>query len=125
MNDEKFQGTVNFVTSLDDVSSTLASEVLVFYLVFIYSAWKIPVGYFFINRINGEQQYRLVKQCISLLHDAGIQVASLTCDETACNLSKATKLGCSFDSENIKTNFPHPITKKWAHFFLDPAHICW
>lgn len=44
---KRFHGTVNLGSAPDDDSASLASEALVFHLVFINSAWKIPIGYFF------------------------------------------------------------------------------
>lgn len=129
---KQFHGTVNVGAPSDDDSAPLAHEALVFHLVCINSFWKIPVGYFFVAGLNAEQLQGLVKQCIHLLHDSGIIVASLTCDGTSSNIATANKLGCkiqpegmvtSEDSSLMVTSFPHPVTLEPIHFFLDAAHM--
>lgn len=118
-----FFGTVNVGAPTDDDSVPLAHEALVFHLVFLQSSWKIPVGYFFVASLNAEQLHGLVKQCISLLHESGISVSSLTCDGTSTNIAMANKLGCKITSENIVPTFPHPVTNESIHFFLDVCHM--
>lgn len=120
---KRFHGTVNVGSAIDDDSAILATEALVFHLVFVNSSWKIPVGYFFIAGLNSEQITGLVKQCLTLIHDTGVTVASLTCDGTSCHISMANKLGCSLNPENLLTTFPHPLTKMPVHFFFDPSHM--
>lgn len=84
---KRFHGTVNVGSSPDDDSAALASEALVFHLVFINSALKIPIGYFFVDGVSGEQLCGLVKQCLTLVYDSGITICSLTCDGTSTNIS--------------------------------------
>lgn len=120
---KKFHGPVNVGTVVGDDSATLASEVLVFHLVFLNSAWKIPLGYFFVASTTSEELCGLVKVGLSLVHDAGVTVASLTCDGTSCNIAMANKLGCSITPRNLKTSFPHPSTGRPVYFFLDPSHM--
>lgn len=100
---KQFHGTVNVGSNLNDDSAPLASEALVFNLVCINSSWKIPVGYFFVSGLTGEQIGGLVKQCLSLLHDSGIKVASLTCDGTSANIAMANTLGCAINGEYINS----------------------
>lgn len=55
---QRFHGSVNVGSATEDDSASLASEVLVFYLVFINAAWKIPLGYFLyveqqVNNLQG------------------------------------------------------------------------
>lgn len=98
-------------------------QVLVFHLVFINASWKIPVGYFYIAGINREQLAGLATQCLTALHEAGITVASFTCDGAPNNLSMAKVLGCSFSPQDLRASFPHPSTQDPVHFFLDAAHM--
>lgn len=120
---KKFHGPVNVGIPVSDDSSTLASEVLVFHLVFFNSAWKIPLGYFFVSSTTSEQLCGLVTQGLSLVNDAGVTVVSLTCDGTSCNVAMANRLGCSISTKNLKTFFPHPCTGNPVFLFLDPSHM--
>lgn len=120
---KQFFGTVNVGSPTDDDSVPLAHEALVFNLVFMHSSWKIPVGYFFVSSLNGEQLSGLVTQCLNLLHDSGIIVASLTCDGTSTNIAMANRLGCNISPENLLSSFPHPTTGEPIHFFLDACHM--
>ena len=73
----------------------LAKEAFTFMLVAINSHWKLPVGYFLTDGLNGVEKANLVRQCLVLVHDTGVSVMSLTFDGAAANLSMATSLGCS------------------------------
>lgn len=54
-----------------------AKEALVFLVVAINEAWKIPVGYFLINHINSSQKSELVSRCTDLLTKTGVTIVSL------------------------------------------------
>lgn len=84
----------------------------------INELWKIPVGYFLINGMNGEQ--RLI---LSMLHDCGIHIKTLTFDGAACNLSMIRLLQCNLNPNNLQTWFEHPISKTKIYVFLDPCHM--
>lgn len=100
-----------------------AREVIVFMVVCINKNWRVPIGYFFINGLGGEQRCSLVNQCLYLLHQNGIIITSLTCDAAASNLSMFTYLGCNLNSECLKTSFSHPVTNNNIYIFLDPCHM--
>lgn len=104
-------------------SLPVAKEALVFLLTAINGAWKVPVGYFLVDGVSGEQRANLVNQCLELLHETGVEVTSLTFDGCPANVTMAKNLGCIFDIDNLKTNFEHPVTKKPIYIFLDPCHM--
>lgn len=62
---------------------SIANEALVFLVVGINKLWKIPVGSFLINGMNGEQKANLVNHCLSMLHNCGIYIKTLTYDGAA------------------------------------------
>lgn len=87
------------------------------------SFWKIPEGYFFVVGLNVEQLQDLVKQCIDILHESGIIVASLICDGKYTNIAMANKLGCKIQPGGcMVASFPHPVIPELIRFFLDAAH---
>ncbi|KAH9632416.1 hypothetical protein HF086_010809 [Spodoptera exigua] len=100
-----------------------AKEALVFLVTAINGAFKIPVGYFLVAGVTGEQRSNLVRQCLELLDETGIEVTSLTFDGCPANISMAKELGCSFNPHNIKSHFSHPITNRPIFVFPDPCHM--
>lgn len=79
--DKKFYGYVDMGENITVTDTRLAKDALVFMVVCINGAWKIPLAYFLIDRISAEQKKILTLQCISSLHDAGMQIVCVTCIE--------------------------------------------
>lgn len=93
-------------------------------LVCLSDSWKIPVGYFLINGLSGIQKADLIKKCLSLVHESGVVVTSITFDGATSNFAMCKCLGADFnDIENLKTSFKHPITNEEVYIFLDPCHM--
>lgn len=81
-------------------------------LVAINGRWKLPIGYFLVHGLGGEQRRNLVLQAASFTHEKGAHIVSLTCDGAAANLSLLHSLGCKMDLTELDASFPHPVTKK-------------
>lgn len=101
----------------------IAKEALVFLLTAINGAWKVPVAYFLVDGVSGEQRANLVIQCLKLLYETGVEVTSITFDGCPANITMAKELGCRFDINNLKTDFEHPINKNPIYIFPDPCHM--
>ena len=43
-------------------------------IVGVIQHWKIPVGYFSVNGLSGEERVNLVMQCLMKLYDVGVNV---------------------------------------------------
>ena len=109
---ERFSGVVNVGKAFACNEENVAKEALVFLLVGINKSWKIPVGYFLIDKLNGEQKCNLVQQCLRVVHETGVRVVCFTCDGAANNIAMAKALGCNFSNPNsLRTHFLHPITE--------------
>jgi len=52
-------------------TETLATETLVFMLVSLNGKWKLPIGYFFLNKITAVTQAELVKTALTLTDNVG------------------------------------------------------
>ena len=100
-----------------------AGEALVFMAVGLNGHWKVPIGYFLINGISGEQQAALVREGLHHLHDAGIQVAAFVCDGCGTNHATAVHLGCNLLADQLKGTFPHPVTSEPVAFLFDVCHM--
>ena len=105
-------------------SSPLAKDALVFMVVGINKTWKVPVGYFFIDGLSGEERANLVTVCIKKLHDIGVDVISLICDGPSCHLAMLRTLGACMTPQNLKPYFIHPSDKgKKIYVLLDICHM--
>ena len=51
---KKFRGYVDLGNAVkDDASAPIAKDALVFMVVEVNEAWKVPVGYFFVHGLSG------------------------------------------------------------------------
>lgn len=120
----KITGYEDMGSGLDGDDRPVAKDALVFMLVSINNFWKIPVGYFLVSGVSGEQRANLVLQCLTLAHDTGAKVVSLTFDGAPSNFTMASKLGCDLQSlDNLKTFFKHPVSSESVYIFPDPCHM--
>lgn len=120
----KFHGYVDVGCGRVDDSLPVAKDALVLMVVSINSSWKIPVGYFLVDGLNGEERANLVTQCLHKLHDIGVCVVSLTCDGPSCHFSMMRALGASMTVENMRPSFPHPADPTRAvHVIFDVCHM--
>lgn len=66
---KKFYGYADVGTKTSDDSFPIAKDAFVLMLVAINGRWKLPIGYFFVDGISGEQRCNLVQQAASLAHE--------------------------------------------------------
>ncbi|KAK3914018.1 DNA transposase [Frankliniella fusca] len=81
-------------------NAPLAKEAWVMMLVAINGSWKMPIGYFLINSLNGVQRSNLLKECLNSLSDSGAIIPSVTFDGTSVNVTMAE----SFTMESQDTS---------------------
>lgn len=117
---KKYYGYVDFGVLLDQ-NRDIAREALVFMIVAINDTWKCPLGYFFINVLNGTQKMNLVTQCLKALFDSGMHVVSLTFDGCQANFVMAKFFGCSLNLQNLKTSFD--CENHTVQLLPDPSHM--
>lgn len=121
-NGNKLYGYMDLGCGNTDGGAPIANEVFVIHLVCVNALWKIPLGYFFIKGITGEQIYSLTFQCLQLLSDVNIKVASITCDGTSSNFSSFVRFGCNLkDPNQLLTQFT--TGSHHVNIFLDPSHM--
>lgn len=120
---KKYIGLVDMGTGVEE-SAPLATQALVFLLVGINHKFKIPLGYFLINSVSGEQKANLIKLCLLKCFEANVDVVSITFDGHSTNFTAIEVLGCKFaDPANIKTTFKHPANDSEVVCFVDPSHV--
>ena len=67
---EKFHGYVDLGCGIFNDSLPEAKDALVFMVVAIDESWKIPVAYFLVHGLTGEERASLVTECLHRLHHA-------------------------------------------------------
>jgi len=122
---DKFIGHVDMGTTVEDRASLpLANEALVFMVVSLTERWKVPVAYFLIAGLQGEERANLVRLCLEKLYAVGVHVVSITFDGCSANMNMAKILGASFDMKNPKFTFSHPSNPNLdVALFLDACHM--
>lgn len=117
-------GYVDYGTGIEDSDcKDECTDALVFLVVPINSRFKVPIGYFLISGMKGEQKATLVLQAISMCHDVKVNIVAVTFDGCPANLTMAKKLGCNLDPKNLKTAFKHPETGANVVIWPDPCHM--
>ena len=123
---KKYTGFVDYGNGIQlEPTETLATEALTFELVGLRSDWKIPIGYFFIDKTTASVQASLVKAALTMAHQYGLKIWCITCDGTTTNLAMFEILGCSFGTtyDTIIIKFPHPSTGNDVFAILDACHM--
>lgn len=118
---KRYFGHVNFGLILNDDSNEVAKETFCLMLVCINGRWKIPLGYFLTNSLNGQQKSVIIKQAMHLIKDCGVKLVSITFDGAPSNITMAKSLGCNFDINNLITEFLRSDVDV-TEVFLDPCH---
>lgn len=120
----KFMGFVdygeNFQNKVEAKDDVLATEVLVMMAVCLRGTWKLPVAYFFQNKISGSFQAELITMAVRSLCERLIRVHSLTFDGCAANLATMKKLASSTDTLE---KFSHPCGGADIYIILDACHM--
>lgn len=89
---QSYVGYVDFGSNVDDDSLPVAKEALVFMLVSVNERWKVPVGYFLIDGLTGNERANLLTTCLTKLYDVKANVVSVTFDGSSANLSMVKNL---------------------------------
>lgn len=122
----KVVGYVDLGTELSDDSLPEATNACVFMAVALNMRLKVPLGYFLIESLSGSERADLVKECLSRVASAGVEVVSLTFDGAASNFTMARCLGAdlSYHSSMFSTSFEHPTEpSKKVFVMLDACHM--
>ena len=121
----KYRGFVDVGTGeVQDDSAPVAKEALVVMAVCVNSTWKVPLGYFLVNGLTGEERANVIKICIERLCETGVEVVSVTCDGPSCHFAMLSALGASLSPANLQACFPHPLkVGKSIYIFMDVCHM--
>ncbi|XP_008053799.1 DNA transposase THAP9 [Carlito syrichta] len=119
------QGFMDFgLGKLDADEAPLASETILLMAVGIFGHWRMPLGYFFVNRASGCLQAQLLRLAIGKLSDTGVTVLAVTSDATAHSVQMARALGIHLDEDSMKCTFQHPSASgQQIAYFFDSCHL--
>lgn len=99
----------------------VAKNALVFLIVGLNGYWKLPIGYFLIDGLNGIERGNILKQAIYLITETGAHLHSITFDGAPVNTYMCESLGTQFRTG--KSYIINPVTKENIYCFYDPAHM--
>jgi hypothetical protein len=120
----RFHGYVDLGCGTVDDSLPPAKGALVLMVVAINDSWKIPVAYFLIDGMTGEERANIISECLHRLHATGVRTVSLTCDGPSCHFSMLRALGATLDVNNMRSSFAHPADPtQLVHVLLDVCHM--
>ena len=110
--------------SSPDDTTPEATEALVFMAVGVNSAWKLPLAYFLISSLTGDEKASLMDTCVNKLRDINVHVTGLTVDALSSNLTMMGKLGVTVDwKAPDPTFFPSEHLDEPLNVVFDPCHM--
>ena len=86
----------------------VAMEVLMFLVVTLNAAWKMPISFFLIRGLNAVVRSNFITKAINRLQAVNVRVVSLICDGPSTHLVVGAKFGASLTAENMKPVFAYP-----------------
>jgi len=120
--EQKFKGLSDLGQGIE--SSSPAKEVLVIMVVRENCHFKLPLGYFFISGLSGQERANLLREALIKVYKTNANCVSLTCDGPSAHFTMLRELGACLDFENVSPSFSHPSdTSKEVNIFLDAAHM--
>jgi DNA transposase THAP9 len=99
--EKMYHGRVGIPGTNNEGCTNKADNAFVILLVCVNESWKIPIGYFLINGLTGEQKASLMEICLKRVQDTGIFITGITFDGASSNRSMAVILGCETNVNGI------------------------
>ena len=120
----KFHGYVDVGSGTYTDTTPVAKDALVIMAVSLTEQWKIPIAYFLIDGLSGEERANLVNEAFIRLHNTGVRPISLTCDGPPCHFTMLRCLGVDTSVDTMDPTFPkHVDSSSRIPVFLDVCHM--
>lgn len=100
----------------------MASNAIVFMLSGINVPFQIPIAYYFITTLRGDQRSDILLKILGDLSSYNIRVISTTFDGYAANANMCTLLGAVIEG-NTRPSFHNPCDGNDMHVLYDPSHM--
>ena len=92
---------MDYGTAVTEVPTALTTKALELMVVGMSSHFKHIIAYMLQDKHTASVQSQIIKDCIKLLHCAGMKVLALGCDGCFRNQSTARLLGCKMKMSRI------------------------
>lgn len=119
---ESYFGLMHTAESDDMDGLPMITDAIVFMICGINEFFKLPVAYYFIQKLNAEERAKLVKELIIEITNAGIEISNLTFDGYSANVAMCKQFGCSFN-DDLKPFFPNFVNARSINIIFDPSHM--
>lgn len=118
-----YANTDNITTDSSEQKLDVANQALVFIVNGVNESFQLPIAYYFIKSMNGDEKKRLVEEIIGHLIDSGIVVSNVTFDGAQANKTMCKLLGADLkiDSPTFKTYFE--VKGQRVYIFFDSCHL--
>lgn len=122
-NIKMYQGFIDMGRSIssDAQSLPLAKNALVYLVSGVNEAFKIPVGYFLVNKLKTNEKAALTHEMLKCVSETGLKLIGMTFDGDPTNISTVRLLGAKFNDDKPYIYDPIEVDRK-IHIFLDAAH---
>ena len=88
------------------------TKALVFLVSAMNDSWKLPVAYFLVDGLSGDQKRNLVLSCLEIMEKCGVKIVTLTHDGISSYFTMLGGLGVEIYNAPY---FPHPISNNNIH----------
>lgn len=110
------------VPTIEQRDAQIASEALVFLFNAINTELKLPVAYYFANKLNAESKSSLVRSVIVSLLECGVIISSVTFDGIRSNAAMCQIFGADLNVFSSTFNPSFIINESRINVVYDPSH---
>lgn len=102
-----------------------ANQAIVYMVKGVNDPLMLPVAYFFINSLNGEQRASILTSIILAVSKCNVRISNITFDGFAANFTMCEILGANLDvfSEHFNPCILNPHDKTPIYIIADPSHM--
>lgn len=111
------------IPEMDCKSAQLAKEVLVFMFSDIDDNWQIPVAYYFISSIDGEEKCGVLHEVVRRVLQCGVLITNITFDGHKSNPAACQFLGAILDVYSDLFNTSINVDGIQIDIMFDPSHL--
>lgn len=107
----------------DCKTAQIAKDAVVFMFSSIDDSWQIPVAYYFIASLSGDEKCELLREVIRHILGCGVQLTNITFDGHKTNPAACQILGADLNvySETFEPSFSVDSSK--INIIFDPSHV--
>lgn len=104
-------------------TNNIATKALVYLVTSIHEKFKIPVGYFFVNGLDGLELAAVTDEVIRVLTEAGVKIRAMVFDGHPSNIKMAEALGANLSNYEPFIHNKYDPSNDIIFFLLDAVHM--